>query len=296
MREYFLLCLAILAISGCASAGAARRLMEEASRTEFGSAPYCCADTIAVAKVAGHDYGKIVNDCLAKDKEAMHILFWLTKHAGFDAASAQGNAAVLGQLLQQLGDQFFSECLDREPVDIREAVRGDIAYALMTVEESSPIECREFRTEFPLTYAICFTVAERVEYFVYSCRREVHQWQPDFAVGDLGMGAVPVLLSMMNDRRKVWVRIGPPQGGPESSDVDVKYLYGDDEGPRNSIAEFALLCICRIREPHSGTSEDFNRVWAPVLHEFTDYDGRVTDEVIDEIRTWYNASSSKSGD
>ncbi len=262
---------------------------------EFGSAWYCCADTIAVAKVAGHDYENVVNDCLARDKEAMHILFWLTKHAGFDAASGQGNAAVLGQLIKQLGDQFFSECLKRESQDIRKAVRDEIAYAV-TLEESSPIDCREFRTKFPLTYATCFTVTERVNHFVYSCRREVHQWQPDYAAGELGMEAVPVLLSMMNDRRKVWVRIGPPQGGPESRFVDVAYLYADDEGPRNSIAEFALLCICRIRDPDSGTTEDFMRVWRPVLQEFTDYDGRVSDEVIDEISTWYNANSAKVGD
>ena len=106
---------------------------------------------------------------------------------------------------------------------------------------------------------------------------------------------MPTLLSMMRDRRKVWVRIGPPHGGPESRFVDVHYLFADDDGPRNSVAEFALLCICNIREPGSGSTEDFASIWNPVLHEFTDHDGGVSGETINEIKKWYDSVLSNAG-
>lgn len=290
MIRCLLLSLAIFTVAGCLQSDAHRVLME-ASSTEFGSGAYLCEDTVAVAKAAGHDYENLVARSLARDKQALHTLFWLTAHAGFDAASSEGNAAVLGVLLKRLGDQHFSECLKEEPQDIREAVRSALDYDMGFEDES--IEYRAFRTEFPLTYATCFTVAERVQDFVYACRREVHQWQPDYEVGDLGLDAVPELLKLMTDERKVWVRIGPPQGGPESRDVDVAYLYADDEGPRNSVAEFALLCICRIREPKSGVAEDFTKVWDPVMTEFTDYDGKVSAKTLLEIKTWYEGVRAK---
>jgi hypothetical protein len=278
MSRCLLLSLAMFTVAGC--------LQSDAHRLA-----YLCPDTVAVAKAAGYDYENLVSRALSRDKQALRTLFWLSAHAGFDGASAEGDAGVLGALLKHLGDQHFSECLKEEPQDIREAVRGDIDYEMGYAYE--PLEIREFRTEFPLTYATCFTVAERVQCFVDACRREVHNWQPDCEAGDLGLDAVPELLKLMTDERKVWVRIGPPQGGPESTGIDVRYLYADDEGPRNSVAEFALLCIYRIREPQSGTTEDFAKVWDPIMTEFTDYDGKVSVKTIREINTWYDGARAK---
>jgi len=292
MRYYLMLALSMLVTGGCAGSHGGRALMEEASRVEFGSASYSCVETIAVAKATGYDYEKVVDQCLSKDKHALHTLFWLTEHAGFDAASSQGNATVLGLLLIGLGDKFFAECLEPEPLAVRNQVGQQIDYA---IDGERRIENSEFRVKFPRTYAASFTVTDRVKSFVYSCRREVHGWQPHYAVAEVGVEAVPTLLSMMDDQRKVWVRIGAPQGGPQSWRVDVNYLFADDEGPRNSVAEFALLCICMIREPRSGSTEDFASIWDLVLHEFKDYDGRVSDETIDEIKKWYDSMLANAG-
>lgn len=267
-----MLSFAMLTVTGCPKSN-------ERQATVAASYP----DTVAVAKAAGYDYESLATRALAKDRQALHILFRLTAHAGFDGASSEGNAGVLGMLLKRLGDQHFSECLREESQDIRKAVWDNIEYDMDYAYEPP-------RTEFPLTYATCFTIAEKVESFVSACRREVRDRQPDCEVAHLGLDAVPELLKMISDERKVWVRIGPPQGGPESRFVDVAYLYADDEGPRSSVAEFALLCICEIREPSSGTTEDFERVWNPVMHEFTDYDGKVSDKTIREIKAWYESA------
>ena len=103
----------IIALAGCCSRPNedASTVLAEAAETEFGDSLYGCADTIAVAESAGVDYCAVVERCLARDREAMGILFSLSKDAHLDAASSQGHAAVLGSLLRKLGDRFFSECL-----------------------------------------------------------------------------------------------------------------------------------------------------------------------------------------
>jgi hypothetical protein len=58
----------------------------------------------------------------------LHSIFLLTKNAGFDAASAQGNAAVLGMLLRRLGDDFVGRGLQKEPQDIQNAVHENLLY------------------------------------------------------------------------------------------------------------------------------------------------------------------------
>lgn len=308
IRSSVLLTLAILAVLGCSP----RRTPDPSPQQPASSTPISPAvanpvsgpadfdksgsidslldsDTLEVARAAGQDYGRLVAGALRKDPRSLHTLFDLAAHAGFDGASSEGNAAVLGALLKRLGDKSFSECLAREPQDIREAVRQDLEYdmGLDGVGISSP-EYAAFRNAFPLTFAACYTVEERVRDFVLSCRREVHGCRPDEEIYRIGVAAVPGLLKLMSDHRKVWVRIGPPEGGPESRFIDVAYLYADDEGPRNSVAEFALLCICEIREPESGHNEDFTAVWNPVLHEFADYDGNVSPETVAEIKLWYD--------
>lgn len=58
----------------------------------------------------------------------MHTLFTITKTAGFDAASAEGHASVLGALMRKLGDDFFGKCLEAEPADMQAAVRDQLVY------------------------------------------------------------------------------------------------------------------------------------------------------------------------
>jgi hypothetical protein len=99
-----------------------------ASAREFGSAAYGCQDTIAVAARVGVDYKKVVDLCLARDKRGMHLLFWLTANAGFDAASAEGHATVLGEVLRRVGDAFFAKCLRAEKPGVGKAVREMLLY------------------------------------------------------------------------------------------------------------------------------------------------------------------------
>lgn len=150
------LCGVLLVVPACSpKARTAGALVADAAEREFGDAAYGCEDTIAVAKKAGVDYVPTVDRCLNRDEQAMHALFWLTRHAGFDAASSQGHAAVLGSLLRQLGDRFFGACLAREPPDVQDAVRDDIAYdfGLDPPEiDSVPTLMKDFPRTFPATY------------------------------------------------------------------------------------------------------------------------------------------------
>lgn len=106
----------------------AKAALAEAARTEFGSAGYLCEDTLAVAKACGVDYVRVVGGCLARDRQAMSLLFWLSAHGGFDAASAEGHSTVVGLVLRRVGDGFFAECLAGEPLAVRQAVLGDVRY------------------------------------------------------------------------------------------------------------------------------------------------------------------------
>jgi hypothetical protein len=119
-----------LSIVGCASQNQkAKAFLGSASQIEFGdSGEYGCADTIAVAKRAGFDYIAVLERCLERDPRALHQLFWLTKHAGFDAASSEGNATVLGKLLRHLGDEDFGRVLRKDPPEVQESVIDELKY------------------------------------------------------------------------------------------------------------------------------------------------------------------------
>ena len=106
----------------------AEALLGHVSEVEFGSAGYACEDTVAVARTAGVDYQAALDSCLRRDRNALHTLFRLTVDAGFDAASSQGHAAVLGHLLRRLGDDFFGNALAAEPPATRQAVRDALHY------------------------------------------------------------------------------------------------------------------------------------------------------------------------
>jgi hypothetical protein len=85
-------------------------------------------DTLAVARAAGADYLDTVARCLQRDPRAMHTLFWLTGHARFDAASSEGNAQVLHDVLRDVGERFYAGCLNAEPAEVRDEVRAALLY------------------------------------------------------------------------------------------------------------------------------------------------------------------------
>ena len=155
MIRVWILSVMLLAAVGCsAERQSGSHVLAEAAQREFGTASYACADTVAVAKTAGVDYEPVVDRCLAGDRRAMHVLFRLSRDAGFDAASGQGHAAVLGSLLRRLGDAFFSGCLSKEPAEVQRAVRDDIVYDFgydPPVNEIPTLK-RDFPKTFPATY------------------------------------------------------------------------------------------------------------------------------------------------
>jgi hypothetical protein len=280
-----LFCL-LAAIAVCLTAGCHRPLVYGRGTPQEYQLEYWkeLPDTISQAKKEGIDYVRTVDRALGRDLEALRALFRLE---GIGGAGGEGHSSVLAALLDTLGDKFFAEVVAGEKPDVKNEVARTLDYELCPGEESlDDVLARKY----PATWAALFTVEERVRFLVKSCRREVHGHQRDWEVADLGPAAVPVLLGMLNDERKVWVRIGPPQGGPESRHIDVKYLYADDEGPRNSVAEFALLCICHIRSPKTEYDEVFRAIYDPFIHEFTDYDGKVSQETQDLVRRWYAES------
>lgn len=136
------------------SCGTARRtgrdVLAEASGTEFGAPGLLCSDTVAVASLHNVDYEQVINGCLSRDRESMHTFFWLSNHAGFDAASAQGHATVSGVLLRNLGDKFFGECLAKELSPIQGAVRDDLLYDLGY--RDGHITLAEIKRKYPRTF------------------------------------------------------------------------------------------------------------------------------------------------
>jgi len=141
-------------LCGCASSSHdSLRLLRAASETEFGSAGYACVDTVAVAAQAGIDYGSVLEGCLRRRERSMHTLFWLSEHGGFDAASSQGHATVLGMLLRRLGDDFFGGCLADEPEEVRSAVHSYLLYDFGWGNTAITID--ELKSYYPLSFAGC---------------------------------------------------------------------------------------------------------------------------------------------
>jgi len=110
---------------------------------------YGCEDTIAVALKAGVDYRAVVDGCFRRDPKAVHTLFWLTVHAGFDAASSEGHAGVLGNVLRRTGDAFFGRCLAAEPADWRQAVQEGLIFAMGREDDDDWTE--RLRKTYPQT-------------------------------------------------------------------------------------------------------------------------------------------------
>jgi len=149
-------------LAGCGAAQpSARAVLAEASRIEFGSPGYLCADTLAAAKQHQVDYEQVVNGCLSRNRQSLRTFFWLSKNAGFDGAAAEGHAAVSGILLRSLGDQFFGECLAGEPVPIRNAVRDHLLYDLGY--GATELTLAEIKKQYPRTFPGDWTTDNPVE-------------------------------------------------------------------------------------------------------------------------------------
>jgi hypothetical protein len=138
-------------IAGCSSQSQpADALIARASNSEFGNGAYGCADTISVAAQAGVDYKCAVDGAARGNLRSLHTLFWLSANAGFDAASSEGNAAVLGNVLRYVGDGTFGPALTREPPATRQAVQDDLRYDFGVGEDGVK---ESWLTEwYPLTF------------------------------------------------------------------------------------------------------------------------------------------------
>ena len=128
----------------------ADRLIANASASEFGDGGYGCSDTIEVAASKGVDYRREVDRAMRGDGASLHELFWLTSHAGFDGASSEGNAAVLGNLLRYLGDGTFGSALSTEPTETRKSVQDELRYDF-ALEEGGGKDAWLFEW-YPLTF------------------------------------------------------------------------------------------------------------------------------------------------
>jgi len=150
--------LAVLAV--CAGpAPLSDNLLKKAVETEFGpEPPYKCIDTIHVAKARGVDYRRVVDGCLAQDRQAISLLFWLSAHAGFDAASSEGHAGFLGTVLRRTGDAFFAQCLARESAEVQWAVRSDLLDSVYdpSTEKEARQFLRQMNSRYPKTFPRTF--------------------------------------------------------------------------------------------------------------------------------------------
>ncbi|MGH7244394.1 MAG: hypothetical protein ACREJD_13360 [Phycisphaerales bacterium] len=126
-------------------------VLRSAASSEFGSPGYACSDTVAIAKECGVNYEQLVGNCLARSPGALHKFFQLSKNAGFDAASSEGNSEVTAILLRQLGDQVFGFELSRESGDVQQVVQSNLAYAL-GYEEITAEAASELHGDYPNTF------------------------------------------------------------------------------------------------------------------------------------------------
>ncbi len=142
---------AFTCISGCTEQRRADELLTRASTSEFGDGAYRCSDTIKVAAKAGVDYKDVVDRTMRRDASALHTLFWLTADAGFDAASSEGHAAVLGNVLRYVGDDTFGTALNTESEPTRKTVLDALRYDFGV--EANILTEELLAQWYPLTFA-----------------------------------------------------------------------------------------------------------------------------------------------
>ena len=153
---FFAALFALLVISGCQPGEVCvfnpSALPSKPDPTEYHS------DTAGVAAAAGEDYPMLRLNALKGDGASLRKIFWLTKHAGFDAASAEGNSMYLGELLRRTGDDYFGGQLRKEPRDVRDSVQEMVLWDFgwqntdITVEEIKDWYPKSFKGYQPEEY------------------------------------------------------------------------------------------------------------------------------------------------
>lgn len=136
----------------------AAEALGRAAGREFGSADYACDDTVGVAAEYGMDYRAALAAALARDKDAIQELMNISAYGRLDAASSQGHAAVLGELILQIGDAMFAECLARCTNRVRKSLGMYLRYDLCGEDE----DIDALADTFPRTYRL-IAAAERAK-------------------------------------------------------------------------------------------------------------------------------------
>ena len=108
------------------------------------------SDTAGVAATAGEDYPMLRLNALKGDGASLRKIFWLTKHAGFDAASAEGNSMYLGELLRRTGDDYFGSHLLKEPREVRNSVQEMVLWDFGW--QNTDITVEEIKDWYPKTF------------------------------------------------------------------------------------------------------------------------------------------------
>gem|GEM_PF-6063476 len=101
-------------------------LLLRAAAIEMGGGD--CSEAIEVARRSGVDYTATLSGCLKRQPAGMHTMFWLSAYGHLDAAASEEHSAIMGILLRHLGDEFFGNCLLKEPQEVREAVGDNLRY------------------------------------------------------------------------------------------------------------------------------------------------------------------------
>ncbi len=103
-------------------------LLARAASNEFGVGCSLPDELIAMARVAGLDYIKVVNSATKGDVKALGRLMRFTTNPRLDGAYGEGHAAVMGELLRHVGDAKFALALGKEKAAVRAAVEEALRY------------------------------------------------------------------------------------------------------------------------------------------------------------------------
>jgi hypothetical protein len=120
----------VLLAAGISAQGTLKQpdLLAAAAANEFGGSATLPSETIAVAKDHGLDYPRVVRAAGKGDVAALRRVMRFSVGNGLDAASAEGHAAVVGELLRRVGDAKFASAMRRESVAVRKAVTEYVLY------------------------------------------------------------------------------------------------------------------------------------------------------------------------
>ncbi|MCX7933635.1 MAG: hypothetical protein N3A66_00065 [Planctomycetota bacterium] len=267
--------------------------------------PLPAAETREQAEKRGLDYERTLRHARSGERKALIDLLRLT--ADLAGAATADHGSILMALLRRLGDAAFASALREVNAEARAAVGIALGRTLLPGAKFAGAEGIQqpligeaaFAQKFPLTYAALFPVPERVRYFMALAQQgsdargaaapPLHE-----EIVALGDAAAPALIEMLTDKRPVQVRIEPPHSG-DNRFFSVIYLKAGEGGNRNSIADFAYFCLCRLREPAEGTYEQYEEYWRAALQEVIDGDGEISAAAVAACKAWWQRRAPLSG-